>query len=192
MQCCLLQAGRQAGIIGEHQNTERHHASHACFAGFLLADPSCPGLAPEVLLHTFRVFTNDQVGVGTISRESSTLGSRLQLRRGWQTPWSGLLQVTWERAAGVQHAVLAQPGWQGIHRAPFARMECCLSCPAMYTLQVSYTSWFLDAFNYAMATKMNIVNLSIGASMHACMHPHCIAMQEAGQRAEPGCWWPGS
>jgi membrane-bound transcription factor site-1 protease len=29
-------------------------------------------------------------------------------------------------------------------------------------LQVSYTSWFLDAFNYAMATKMNIVNLSIG------------------------------
>ena len=29
--------------------------------------------------------------------------------------------------------------------------------------QVSYTSWFLDAFNYAIATQMNIVNLSIGA-----------------------------
>ena len=28
--------------------------------------------------------------------------------------------------------------------------------------QVSYTSWFLDAFNYAMATEMNVVNLSIG------------------------------
>ncbi|KAL0019909.1 hypothetical protein WJX77_006101 [Trebouxia sp. C0004] len=28
--------------------------------------------------------------------------------------------------------------------------------------QVSYTSWFLDAFNYAMATGMNVVNLSIG------------------------------
>ena len=28
--------------------------------------------------------------------------------------------------------------------------------------QVSYTSWFLDAFNYAIATEMNIVNLSIG------------------------------
>lgn len=28
--------------------------------------------------------------------------------------------------------------------------------------QVSYTSWFLDAFNYAIATKMNILNLSIG------------------------------
>ena len=28
----------------------------------LTADPACPGLAPEVLLHTFRVFTNDQVG----------------------------------------------------------------------------------------------------------------------------------
>ncbi|XP_024539020.1 subtilisin-like protease SBT6.1 isoform X2 [Selaginella moellendorffii] len=28
--------------------------------------------------------------------------------------------------------------------------------------QVSYTSWFLDAFNYAIATRMNILNLSIG------------------------------
>lgn len=28
--------------------------------------------------------------------------------------------------------------------------------------QVSYTSWFLDAFNYAIATEMNILNLSIG------------------------------
>ena len=30
------------------------------------------------------------------------------------------------------------------------------------TLQVSYTSWFLDAFNYAIGTEMNVVNLSIG------------------------------
>ena len=29
-------------------------------------------------------------------------------------------------------------------------------------LQVSYTSWFLDAFNYAMAIGLNVVNLSIG------------------------------
>lgn len=28
--------------------------------------------------------------------------------------------------------------------------------------QVSYTSWFLDAFNYAIATRVNIINLSIG------------------------------
>ncbi|GMH39212.1 hypothetical protein BSKO_07110 [Bryopsis sp. KO-2023] len=28
--------------------------------------------------------------------------------------------------------------------------------------QVSYTSWFMDAFNYAIITEMNIVNLSIG------------------------------
>ncbi len=31
-----------------------------------------------------------------------------------------------------------------------------------YLLQVSFTSWFLDAFNYAIATEMNVVNLSIG------------------------------
>jgi membrane-bound transcription factor site-1 protease len=32
----------------------------------------------------------------------------------------------------------------------------------MSVLAVSYTSWFLDAFNYAIHTKMNILNLSIG------------------------------
>ncbi|XP_078169721.1 SITE-1 protease [Carex rostrata] len=28
--------------------------------------------------------------------------------------------------------------------------------------QISYTSWFLDAFNYAIATEMDVLNLSIG------------------------------
>ena len=32
----------------------------------------------------------------------------------------------------------------------------------VYVSQASYTSWFLDAFNYAIATEINIVNLSIG------------------------------
>ncbi len=32
---------------------------------------------------------------------------------------------------------------------------CCL-------LQVSYTSWFLDAFNYAIYSKVHVINLSIG------------------------------
>ena len=32
-----------------------------------------------------------------------------------------------------------------------------LNCP-----QVSYTSWFLDAFNYALVVKVHVINLSIG------------------------------
>lgn len=31
-----------------------------------------------------------------------------------------------------------------------------------FIFQVSYTSWFLDAFNYAILRKVNILNLSIG------------------------------
>ena len=31
-----------------------------------------------------------------------------------------------------------------------------------FCLQVSYTSWFLDAFNYAILKKVNVLNLSIG------------------------------
>lgn len=36
---------------------------HGSFVAGVVAgsDPACPGLAPEVELHTFRVFTNDQV-----------------------------------------------------------------------------------------------------------------------------------
>ena len=29
-------------------------------------------------------------------------------------------------------------------------------------LQVSYTSWFLDAFNYAILKNIDVLNLSIG------------------------------
>lgn len=28
--------------------------------------------------------------------------------------------------------------------------------------QVSYTSWFMDAFNHAIASNLTIINLSIG------------------------------
>lgn len=31
-----------------------------------------------------------------------------------------------------------------------------------YFFQVSYTSWFLDAFNYAIMRKIDVLNLSIG------------------------------
>lgn len=40
--------------------------------------------------------------------------------------------------------------WQGYENLVFS------------LLQVSYTSWFLDAFNYAIATNMDVLNLSIG------------------------------
>lgn len=32
----------------------------------------------------------------------------------------------------------------------------------LVTPQVSYTSWFLDAFNYAILKKIDVLNLSIG------------------------------
>ncbi|GAB4817967.1 hypothetical protein N2152v2_005013 [Parachlorella kessleri] len=72
-----------------HEPTLDDGLGHGSFVAGVVAsrDPQCSGVAPEVDLHTFRVFTNDQV---------------------------------------------------------------------------SYTSWFLDAFNYAIATQMDVVNLSIG------------------------------
>ena len=35
-------------------------------------------------------------------------------------------------------------------------------CPFSLCFQVSYTSWFLDAFNYAILKKIDVLNLSIG------------------------------
>ena len=50
-----------------HCCTSPVRAAHLCLAVqhpvlCCAADPNCPGLAPEVSLYTFRVFTNDQVG----------------------------------------------------------------------------------------------------------------------------------
>ncbi len=72
-----------------HEKTLADGLGHGSFVAGVIAGhhPDCPGLAPGVAIHTFKVFTNDQV---------------------------------------------------------------------------SFTSWFLDAFNYAIATKIDIVNLSIG------------------------------
>ncbi|CAD7699725.1 unnamed protein product [Ostreobium quekettii] len=76
-----------------HEPTLDDGLGHGSFVAGVIASSydSCPGLAPDVDLYTFRVFTNDQV---------------------------------------------------------------------------SYTSWFLDAFNYAMVTEMEVVNLSIGGPDH--------------------------
>ena len=72
-----------------HQKSLADGLGHGSFVAGVIAShhPDCPGLAPNVSIHTFKVFTDDQV---------------------------------------------------------------------------SFTSWFLDAFNYAIATKIDIVNLSIG------------------------------
>ena len=72
-----------------HEDTLADGLGHGTFVAGVVAsqDATCPGFAPDAEVHTFRVFTNDQV---------------------------------------------------------------------------SYTSWFLDAFNYAMATEMHVINLSIG------------------------------
>jgi membrane-bound transcription factor site-1 protease len=72
-----------------HEDTLADGLGHGTFVAGVVAsqDSSCPGFAPDAEIHTFRVFTNDQV---------------------------------------------------------------------------SYTSWFLDAFNYAIASEVNVINLSIG------------------------------
>ena len=48
------------------------------------------------------------------------------------------------------------------HRCVFGILALTVKAGVRWCCQVSYTSWFLDAFNYAIATEMNIVNLSIG------------------------------
>eukprot|EP00775_Hariotina_reticulata_P005633 gene5633-5872_t len=72
-----------------HQNSLSDGLGHGSFVAGVIGsqDSTCPGFAPDVLLYTFKVFTDDQV---------------------------------------------------------------------------SYTSWFMDAFNYAIASKLHIINLSIG------------------------------
>ena len=44
---------------------------------------------------------------------------------------------------------------------------------------MSYTSWFLDAFNYAILKKINVLNLSIGGP-DFMDHPFVDKVRECG------------
>lgn len=98
-------------------------------------------------LYTFRVFTNDQVG-----------GCCLLAYAHVQT-----LTALWQHR-NAQHCLC-----MARHGAPPPPTSITPINAGTNWPQVSYTSWFLDAFNYAMALKMNIVNLSIGAGPSCCL-----------------------
>ena len=73
----------------------------------------------------------------------------------------------------------AAPAGRSACPAPLRARATCVHL--LRHTQVSYTSWFLDAFNYAMATKMNIVNLSIGEdslrdSAQLAPHPKSLSL----------------
>lgn len=53
-------------------------------------------------------------------------------------------------------------GSKGPECKGFAPQSTLLIFKVFTSQQVSYTSWFLDAFNYALRSKINILNLSIG------------------------------
>ena len=54
-----------------HEPTLEDGLGHGTFVAGVVAstDEQCPGFAPEVDLHTFRVFTNDQV----LGKQASSL-----------------------------------------------------------------------------------------------------------------------
>lgn len=116
-------------------------------------DASCPGFAPEVELYTFRVFTNDQVSI-------------LHCIALWNQSCVAIIAPAHLPRMTCIAAHVNQGGCQtGCLAAKLesAKMNCTLIGNFDDTvLQVSYTSWFLDAFNYAIGTEMNVVNLSIG------------------------------
>lgn len=56
---------------------------------------------------------------------------------------------------------LGEGGVAGGHTWPRRACSCAQACPHV-RVQVSFTSWFLDAFNYAILAKVHIINLSIG------------------------------
>lgn len=125
-----------------HEPTLADGLGHGSFVAGVIAshDSQCPGFAPEVELHTFRVFTNDQVWILPHPRRPSQLRGACAARLS-----SCPLFIRDPPLTGF----ITRSLWISPH------------LPAPLS-QVSYTSWFMDAFNYAIATDMDIVNLSIG------------------------------
>ena len=58
----VLAGGCRERTNWTHEPTLEDGLGHGTFVAGVVAgsDDACPGLAPEVELHTFRVFTNDQ------------------------------------------------------------------------------------------------------------------------------------
>ena len=58
----MLAGGCRERTNWTHEPTLEDGLGHGTFVAGVVAgsDDACPGLAPEVELHTFRVFTNDQ------------------------------------------------------------------------------------------------------------------------------------
>lgn len=66
LKCTCLFACRER-TNWTHEPTLDDGLGHGTFVAGVIggSDSACPGFAPEVELHTFRVFTNDQVAKNT-------------------------------------------------------------------------------------------------------------------------------
>jgi len=125
--------------------TDDHQLSDGIGHGTFVAgvvcssNPDCPGWAPGADLYTFRVFTNKQVHRALGGLVGGVPASR-ELR---------LVVVLLLRVKFFERCFFPQFSF------------------VFDGLKVSYTSWFLDAFNYAMARGIDVLNLSIGGPDHA-------------------------
>lgn len=111
----------------------------------------CLGFAPEAEIYTFRVFTNAQAR--HVGRETLTLCC---------APLHSLPLPTADRTCMRTHPPAAS--WP-LHSQLLGQPSLNSTRPLLSPLprsQVSYTSWFLDAFNYAIARGVHVLNLSIG------------------------------
>ncbi|KAL6558401.1 Membrane-bound transcription factor site-1 protease [Orobanche minor] len=118
-----------------NEDTLNDNLGHGTFVAGVIAgqDAECLGFAPDTEIFAFRVFTDAQ-------REHADEFSH------FETPLAQLF----DKVAGIPaNATEGQPSGS-------------LAQSYLIILMVSYTSWFLDAFNYAIATKMDVLNLSIG------------------------------
>ncbi|MCD9641042.1 Membrane-bound transcription factor site-1 protease [Datura stramonium] len=106
-----------------------------------IKDEECLGFAPDTEIYAFRVFTDAQFGDFNRSGAGPEIPQLIFLISG--TVGSELLYF----------------GDKGVLLEQISDFEGLV---VVMAAMVSYTSWFLDAFNYAIATNMDVLNLSIG------------------------------
>ncbi|KAK9211557.1 hypothetical protein WN943_000934 [Citrus x changshan-huyou] len=126
-----------------NEDTLNDNLGHGTFVAGVVAgqDAECLGFAPDTEIYAFRVFTDAQVmHVGYVeygdcfhAKSKNILGFSIFLKL----------------------AML-------LNFFPFLTFGQDYENFVFSLLQVSYTSWFLDAFNYAIATNIDVLNLSIG------------------------------
>ncbi|GFS38343.1 SITE-1 protease [Actinidia rufa] len=166
-----------------NEDTLNDNLGHGTFvAGVIAGEASeCLGFAPDTEIYAFRVFTDAQISIQPILIKDKIVDLEVFFPTHQKSSQSNIGIKSYGQNTKILRACKLSRVPRGILAGATVSREtlvgtfCWSELPDAATSKIAffrifyiikgiiqYTSWFLDAFNYAIATNMDVLNLSIG------------------------------